>query len=107
MRLIDADELKKEIYTMTEWNGDVHRVIYASSIDDAQTVEERPKGKWEKISDGRVMCTKCTFTHEKWLANAKFCPNCGAETEVEENVQGRPLCEECKKLFDESEVQSK
>ena len=35
------------------------------------------------------------------------CSYCGAETEVEENVQGRPLCEECKKLFDESEVQSK
>ena len=35
------------------------------------------------------------------------CSYCGAETEIEENAQGRPLCEECKKLFDESEVQSK
>lgn len=31
------------------------------------------------------------------------CSYCGAETEVEENAQGRPLCEECKKLFEESE----
>ena len=37
-RLIDADELKNETYTMTEWNGDVHQIIYKASLDDAPTV---------------------------------------------------------------------
>lgn len=35
------------------------------------------------------------------------CSYCGAKTEIEEKAQGRPLCDKCKKLFDESEAQSK
>ena len=38
MRLIDADKLKQEVYTTTEWNGDVHRIIYETSVDKAPTV---------------------------------------------------------------------
>lgn len=38
--LIDRSELKKEVYTTTEWNGDVHRIIYETSIDDASTIIE-------------------------------------------------------------------
>lgn len=38
--LIDCRELKKEIYTTTEWNGDVHRIIYEASVDDAPTIIE-------------------------------------------------------------------
>ena len=32
--LIDRRELKKDVYTTTEWNGDVHRIIYEASVDD-------------------------------------------------------------------------
>ena len=39
--LIDRRELKKEVYTTTEWNGDIHRIIYEASIDDAPTIIER------------------------------------------------------------------
>lgn len=39
-RLIDADALKEETYTMTEWNGDVHQIIYKASLDDALTIVE-------------------------------------------------------------------
>lgn len=36
--LIDRRELKKEVYTTTEWNGDIHRIIYEASIDDANPI---------------------------------------------------------------------
>ena len=42
-RLIDADALKEETYTMTEWNGDVHQIIYKASLDDAPTIIEADK----------------------------------------------------------------
>lgn len=38
--LIDRRELKKEVYTTTEWNGDIHRIIYEASIDDAKPIIE-------------------------------------------------------------------
>lgn len=38
--LIDRRELKKDVYTTTEWNGDVHRIIYEASVDDAHTIIE-------------------------------------------------------------------
>lgn len=38
--LIDRRELKKEVYTTTEWNGDVHRIIYEASVDDASPIIE-------------------------------------------------------------------
>ena len=43
--LIDRRELKKEVYTTTEWNGDIHRIIYEASIDDAPTIIEADKGE--------------------------------------------------------------
>ena len=41
--LIDRRELKKDVYTTTEWNGDVHRIIYEASVDDAPVVVEADK----------------------------------------------------------------
>lgn len=41
--LIDRRELKKEVYTTTEWNGDIHRIIYEASIDDAKPIIEADK----------------------------------------------------------------
>lgn len=38
--LIDRRDLKKEVYTTTEWNGDIHRIIYETSIDNAPTIIE-------------------------------------------------------------------
>ena len=39
-RLIDADKLKDELDTITEWNGDVHRYVTERGIDYAPTVIE-------------------------------------------------------------------
>lgn len=47
----------------------------------------KPKSEWIEISDERVMCSRCTFIHEKWFSKFNFCPNCGADmrgSEVEE-----------------------
>lgn len=41
--LIDRRELKKEVYTTTEWNGDIHRIIYEASVDDVPTIIEADK----------------------------------------------------------------
>lgn len=43
--LVDRRELKKEVYRTTEWNGDVHRIIYEASIDDAKPIIEADKGE--------------------------------------------------------------
>lgn len=45
--LIDRRELKKEVYTTTEWNGDVHRIIYEASIDDAKPIIEADRKEQE------------------------------------------------------------
>ena len=45
--LIDRRELKKDVYTTTEWNGDVHRIIYEASVDDAPTIIEADKAESE------------------------------------------------------------
>lgn len=45
--LIDRKELKKDVYTITEWNGDVHRIIYEASVDDADTIIEADKERSE------------------------------------------------------------
>ena len=76
-RLIDADILKKEFGYTDEWYKS--RTV-AQIIDEAPTVEDRPKGKWimNKTSKrGRnYTCTNC----EKISRNKfNFCPNCGAD----------------------------
>lgn len=42
-RLIDADELKNDAQTMTEWNGDVFRCVTERTIDYAPTIIETDK----------------------------------------------------------------
>lgn len=62
-------------------NKEIHKVltdIYVKVI----LIDEIPKSKWIVI-DERVMCQRCTFKHERWIAKFGFCPNCGAEMERE------------------------
>lgn len=44
-RLIDADMLKNDAQTMTEWNGDVFRCVTEKTIDYAPTIIEADKGE--------------------------------------------------------------
>lgn len=44
-RLIDADKLKDDTQTMTEWNGDVFRCVTERTIDLAPTIIEADKAE--------------------------------------------------------------
>ena len=94
MRLIDADELKKDIHK--EWDevrvwdesGAATADQFEILVDSAPTVEERKKGKW--INDkGLYKCSSCGELWVHWWASVvplnriykelRYCPYCGAE----------------------------
>ena len=106
MRLIDADELRKQFEDRTLEDFTCYHFIEA--IDNAPTVEytfdeafqkticenrlycpARPTGEW-KITEAyphKVFCDKCykTYAQENWEVwkdgslPRDFCPNCGAK----------------------------
>lgn len=47
-RLIDADKLKNDAQTMTEWNGDVFRCVTERTIDLAPTIIEADRESEDK-----------------------------------------------------------
>ncbi len=79
-RLIDADALKDD-FDRIGFNDydDYNRALRI--IDDAPTIEERPKGKWIELNghvyDYRCSCCQYISYDEK----TNFCPNCGARME--------------------------
>lgn len=84
MRLIDADALRKEFEREGELNP-CDRLFWGkvlSVIDNAPTIEERPKGKWEFVqydanpNIGNWHCTNCRGIA---IAQYNFCPTCGAD----------------------------
>ena len=94
MRLIDADELKKQLKSGFDTSDyytehDQFIVDVCQLLDNAPTVEERPQGKWVEVErqgktgDGRVftftiiVCSKCGEQYD--LEGEKFCPHCGAD----------------------------
>lgn len=84
MRLIDADELLKDVY-LTDSDGTTYgRRTYVTfeEIENAPTVEpERKKGKWLWDCDGKVIeCSECGLHYDHWVAGFNYCPNCGTKT---------------------------
>lgn len=111
MRLIDADELMKDIsvlenglidmlstYSADEWVECRDRFIILTELEDikilkeiieeAPTVEERPKGEWinhldltEDYYGESKQCSLCGYKdyNTRRFSWHKFCPNCGAE----------------------------
>ena len=77
MRLIDAEALKRnmEFVCMGIMAGTEDYNAPLTEIDNAPTVEERPKGKWI-VEHDRVHCFPCG--HEQNYPS-NFCPNCGAD----------------------------
>ena len=63
------------------WNDAIDTII-----DNAPTVEEKPKGTWE--SGGfcfSTMSYKCPFCKSKTLERTKFCSECGADMRGDNN----------------------
>lgn len=72
MRLIDADDLKKEL------NKNRYYVTYKvfDIIDNAPTIEKRPQGEWLKNANEIYKCSLCgAYGNPNYF---RFCPNCGA-----------------------------
>lgn len=81
-RPIDADELIEKIRKLP--NAGIRWFVSAeavfNTILNAPPIEpERKKGKW--IND---CCSICGYGVEPWN-NTPYCPNCGADMEVNKN----------------------
>ena len=73
MRLIDADDLKREpelLYGLTVAITEIQDVI-----DEAPTVEERKQGYWIDVDLDTSVCSVCKKPQEY---ETKYCPECGA-----------------------------
>ena len=83
MRLIDADELKKDFNL--NFGGISHAAAATEIIDRQPTIDPeslRPHGKWVKDRFSyRYLCTNCKMTLPEWLGVFNYCPSCGAKME--------------------------
>lgn len=91
VRLIDANALLKRVDEEREYLkargqlGAEHILVhnFRDLIDNAPTVEERPKGEWIKDNSGNHFCPECgscALYHEIGTQiESRFCPNCGAD----------------------------
>lgn len=72
-RLIDADELKNDAQTMTEWSGDVFRCVTERTIDYAPTIIEADKEEDEKINDASIKALEQEPFINKPCVSEKVC----------------------------------
>ena len=83
MRLIDADELKKDFNL--NFGGISHAAAATEIIDRQPTIDPeslRPHGKWVKDQFSyRYLCTNCKMTLPEWMGVFNYCPCCGAKME--------------------------
>ena len=103
MRLIDADELMEHA-----WRDKLDsRELIAGMIAKAPTIKEIPTkipinvfeqliskepktGHWIRVDKTKVKCSECDITHfiaQYPMGEIKYCPNCGAKMESEEEVK--------------------
>lgn len=82
MRLIDADALEKEGWSLHRTvEVDRHTMEYqVKQIAKVPTIEpERKKGKWVYVTDGCIDYFRCDGCGKPVFADTPYCPNCGAE----------------------------
>ena len=127
MRLIDGDALMKKLgiaYDCREcdkdkspyctWKPDA--VDVCQIINDAPTIEERKKGKWIPVMNGRGghCCNRCNGYAPSYRNGdehlSDFCPNCGADMRGENVLMiklvdaRKGLHEKCVELFNNEKV---
>ena len=86
-RLIDANDLKKEIASTFHGalgltvTGAVHEIIDRQPTIDPESL--RPHGKWVDSSfyHDRPLCYDCSNCGFKLMYEPNYCPNCGAKME--------------------------
>ena len=88
--IVDIPENDYELALRNDYSAIYKGSHIAEAIKNGTPFIERPKGNWIDIRvikafhyDGepRVRCS-CCGNEEEWSSN--YCPNCGAEMEVEE-----------------------
>ena len=88
-RTIDADALTVSISKYSFYHEN-DRDMVCEIIRVQPTIEpERPRGKWNRLSDDTFHCLECgkTFMVIQGKGHMSFCPNCGADMrEGEQNV---------------------
>ena len=93
MRLIDADELKKEAYPFPCAIG-VEYAVTLRRINEAPTIDAEPvrHGRWiqAKTAPSYHYCSYCKSTHKMTMSCnkyvlLKYCPDCGAKMDGEDN----------------------
>lgn len=98
-RLIDADALIHELNN-SHYPGapyvDAGISIAIGKVCDAPTIEERKKGKWERVdmyyedaeqhfNYHEYFCSECGVKRKIGWGSVNFCPNCGADMRGEEH----------------------
>ena len=91
VRLIDADELKKDF--RLNFGGVSHAVAACEIIDRQPTIDPetlRPHGHWILVESAWGQAQhECSCCGSKWPEYARFfayCPYCGAKLEVLKNA---------------------
>ena len=87
MRLIDADAFKRRNERLLECDFPyITEETLEELLDDAPTIEERKKGKWEVCGtfDDFLRCSCCGYK-KPWNEDIfNYCPNCGAEMDKDD-----------------------
>lgn len=108
MRLINADEVKK---ALMGWETDPTDEEIEYVIDNLPTVVESVRhGKWIVNKWGALVCSECNWcaptietgslvSRRKEYDKSKYCWNCGAKMDGEENETNR-----CRRLLSKDET---
>ena len=85
MRLIDADALRRRKELRFGLMAAITTIQFL--IDEAPTVEERKQGHWLTKKAWHVECSECHHVLEFICDVKKYCPNCGAKMDGDNNVK--------------------
>lgn len=77
MKLIDADELEKDLFSSKYLPRRELTAEYVKGWIKANYTVKPKTGEWNDI--GGVIRWGCPFCHHAYDTKSNFCPNCGAD----------------------------